>query len=360
MKKFILPLLTLAVFIATGCSEKFKVAAPYKDITVVYGLLDQLDTAHYIRIQKAFLDENKSAVTMAKVADSNFFANINVRIERYSFSGTYHDSIHLNRVDLNLEGYPKQSGTFFDAPNYAYKFKDLLDPNYIYRIKVVNLATGKIDSANAPVIEDVNANAFRMYLLDDSNGVHIGLDFAETGANKVIQFSGSYTPPADFTFNGLSSPAIIAQAFVRFNWLDSNILSHAKTAHSYDYNMGYMNLVYNQFEYKVPDINFYTAVRTGLNDAPANTYRLFDRCDLIVYLATQDFSTYQQTMANQGTGLTGSEIQPVYTNIKGKDVLGLFTSRGHKIGKITITRNTMDSMMISPYLNPVKIAGTTY
>src|SRR5437764_4127391 len=54
----LLPVLCLLA----SCSEDFTVGAPYKAITVVYGIMDVGDTAHYIRIQKAYYDENMSAL----------------------------------------------------------------------------------------------------------------------------------------------------------------------------------------------------------------------------------------------------------------------------------------------------------
>ena len=75
----------LGIFIASmialgmgSCSEDFDIAAPYKDITVVYGLMNIGEPVQYIRIQKAFLDPNKSALEVAKIPDSNYYRNITV------------------------------------------------------------------------------------------------------------------------------------------------------------------------------------------------------------------------------------------------------------------------------------------
>jgi hypothetical protein len=352
-------LAVISLLFATGCTEKFDVAAPYKNITIVFGLLDQSDTAHYIRVQKAFLDQNKSAVSMAQAPDSNFYPNLNVRIERYNFLGVYKDSIHLNRVDLNKEGYPKQPGAFFNAPNYAYKFTDLLDPNFIYRIKTTNLTTGETDSSDAPILEDKNTSNFYVYNIDDSSGVRLGLDFAKTGQNDHLEIFGHYSPVNNFNFNGQNTPAAVAQLFIRFNWLDSNVTTHQKTRQSYDYNAGYLTFN-NGFSFKIDDITLYSALATALGIAPANTQRLIDRSDIFIYLGTQDFLNYQQNSLTQGTGLTGSEIEPIYTNIKGANALGLFTSRAMKTNKQTITLNTIDSLMLHPLLQAANIKGTAY
>lgn len=361
MKKLMMPFVVMAAMIlASGCSEKFEVGAPYKDITVVYGLLAKSDTAHYIRIQKAFLDQDKSAIDMAKTPDSSFYASLNVVIKRYTFGGVYRDSIHLNRVDLNNEGYPKQPGAFFTAPNYAYKFKDVLNADYIYRLIITNTATGAVDSSETPIIDDTNPATFYVDMIDDTSLNRGGLDFASTSIYRNIQFAGIYYPPANFNFHGQTTPVAIAQGIIRFNWVDSNTITTEKVGRFYDYNLGYAGISNNHFNYKIDNLVFYNALNSALGIAPANTARLLGRVDLYFYLGSYDFYVYQQITANQGTGLTGNEIQPIYTNIKGKDALGLYTARGSRTGKITITRNTIDSLIISPILTNANIKGTAY
>lgn len=46
--------LTAFLFFAS-CETDFDINADWKDITVVYGALNQNDSIHYIRIQKLFL-----------------------------------------------------------------------------------------------------------------------------------------------------------------------------------------------------------------------------------------------------------------------------------------------------------------
>src|SRR5690606_21255581 len=131
MKKILFSVLSLAfVFGIQSCSEDFEVTAPYKDVTLVYGLLNMQDTAHYIRIQKAFLDENKNAFDMARQADSSFYreSDLEVVMKEIANGAMVGAPIPLSRVDMNLEGYPKKEGVFFTAPNYGYKFKKGLNP----------------------------------------------------------------------------------------------------------------------------------------------------------------------------------------------------------------------------------------
>jgi hypothetical protein len=362
MKKIFFPAIaSIALLFIAGCSEKFKVAAPYKNITVIYAMLDQADTPHYVRIQKAFLDESKSAVTMAQTPDSSFYSALNVRIARIDYQGRMRDTIHLDRVDLNHEGYPKQTGTFFNAPNYAYKFTQVLDGRYIYRIYATNPATGETDSADAPVIEDRDPSIFYVDKLD-TNTIRAGLDFTNVSKNVEI-FSLYYTPAAyNFSFEGQSGPAYFAQLVIGFNWWDSSITTHQKTQRHYDYNAGFLPCsgASAQADYVIKDIQLYSALATAMANTPANTVRLLDRCDLTMYLGTLDYYQYYQTSLTQGTGLTGSEIEPIATNVKGANALGLYTSKGYRTGKITMVPSTVDSLIASPLLSSARIVGTVY
>jgi hypothetical protein len=367
MKKIIFPLLALlALSVLPACSEKFKVAAPYKNITVIYGLLDQSDTAHYIRIQKAFLDDNKSAISMSKEPDSSFYSNINVVMKRIDmYSHKVRDIIQLNRVDLGQEGYAKDSGLFFNTPNYAYKFRGNLDSTLIYRLVVTNGVTGEVDSAEAPIIADRQGSTsagFYVYLLDDTTVNHGKISFSSSNQYVTVNtLYGMYYPPYNFLFQGYTSPVGIVQGYLRFNWVDSNTTDGSITPRHYDMDLGYTGIYSDvNFGYKPKNLDLINALNNGMGAAPAYIVRLLDRCDLTFYLGSYDFNTYIQVQQLQGIGLTGNEIQPNYTNVKGGSAVGLFTSRGKRTGKVTIDGATVGFLMCSPLLTDTRIRGTSY
>ncbi len=369
VKFIIIPFLSLiALFYTTGCTEKINIAAPYKDISVVYGLLDNRDAAHYIRIQKAFLDNNKSALDMAKTYDSNFYNNLNVIIKRLDFSYKIKDTIQLSLVNLDDEGYPKEPGVFFNTPNYAYKFTGALNPNLIYRLVITNLNTGKVDSADAPIIEDADSTIFYIDALDPRLSAQPPLDFSSTVTNRSYSFSGEYREPIGFKYKFYTesgdsliqdNPVDIAQAVIRFNWVDSEITTGTMTPQYYDFDAGFVKTGKTSFTFYIKNAVLYNALATGLKKAPTNVARLLDRCDLFVYMSTIDFATYRERSLVQGIGLTGNEIQPIYTNIKGS-ALGLFTSKGWRRGKVTLTPATVDSIMHRSMFAESNVKGTVY
>ena len=102
--------------IFSSCSTDFEINAPYKETIVVYGLLNTLDTAQFIRISKAYLGEG-NALVMAQEPDSINYADIlDVKMERWqSENGPVLETFSLQRTDT----IPKDEG-IFAAPYQVY------------------------------------------------------------------------------------------------------------------------------------------------------------------------------------------------------------------------------------------------
>ena len=64
----------------SSCSNDFEVSAPWKEVPVAYALLSPKDSAHYVRIEKAFLDPNVSALEIAQIADSLYYPENDIAV----------------------------------------------------------------------------------------------------------------------------------------------------------------------------------------------------------------------------------------------------------------------------------------
>jgi hypothetical protein len=100
----------------------------WKDIPVVYGIVNRTDTAHYIRIERAYLPPNRSALEVAKDVDSLYFDPNEFEVELYLLFPSDRDTSlwrePIERVDLRNEGIFRDTGIFQNEPAYAYKTKD--------------------------------------------------------------------------------------------------------------------------------------------------------------------------------------------------------------------------------------------
>ncbi len=103
------------------CTTDFVLEGDWEEIPIVYGFINANDTAHYIRLEKAFLEPGGDASQIAQIADSLYFGtDVEVVLENISNGQSY----TLTRVDGNLDGYPRATGVFADSPNYLYKILD--------------------------------------------------------------------------------------------------------------------------------------------------------------------------------------------------------------------------------------------
>jgi hypothetical protein len=324
-----------------SCSEDFKVGAPYRPITVIYGLMNMADTAHYIRVQKAFLDENISSLVMAKDVDSNFYSSIKVQLKEIGSNLTVTET--LNRVDLNNEGFKKDTGVFFNAPNYAYKTKRFLDPANTYRIVVTNTATGQVDSAETSII-NADPNAFR---IDDF--------YSEYKLNFQAVFeTNNYT-----LLVRAPSNAQIFEGIIRFHWANKNEVSGVQTDDSADWSFNTTEKSGDAVTLSTRELSFYSFLRDRMGPASTGITRYMDSADIFVWAGSNELATYRKINGAQG-GLTADQIKPLYTNIKSssKDgALGLFTTRARReFHGAGIDLRTLDALSKKPITEKLNIA----
>jgi hypothetical protein len=322
-------LIFASLFVLSGCSEDFEVAAPYRNYTFVYSLLDMGDTAHYVRIQKAFLDENKSALSMATVADSSFYTNVNAYFLTYKGSSSVRiDSIPLVKVDSRNENIPKDSGLFFNDPSYIYKCKTTINPNLEYKLVVSLPDFGTVATARIPVIDTA---------------------FIQLPRNPTINFAPTKLPsglPAKLalsvTVNG-GGRAAFGQATLRFRYQDE--LAGVRTNRFVDFPFPYEQIASggNQLTVEALNASIYSFLSQSIPALP-NVNRYIDSCDVIYSVGGRDFLNYILTQQIQG-GLTAEQSRPLFTNLSGTNVFGLVSSRASRtktrIGLVPITLDSL-------------------
>jgi hypothetical protein len=317
--------------LVSSCSKDFKIDAPYKDITIVYGLLNISDTAHYVRIHKAFLDETKSALVMATQTDSIYYKNLSVTVYELKKPNPNTgirpvDSINktyvLQRVDLSLEGYPKEPGTFSQLPNIAYKFKTALSDGFDYMLRLNS--NGKIITGVTPIIAK-DSTKFTVNEIDFDPSYLIRF----RDVNQFARYElGIGSPNFAKFYNGI----------IRFHWIDKNITNGTSTDHYRDWVFN-DNCVISSINTRENIVmgtyktSFYTAIRNAIGPAPANIERYIDSSDIFIWAGSNDLYTYNLINNNTG-GLTADQIKPTWSNLQSSgtasDVIGIFTSRAVK------------------------------
>jgi hypothetical protein len=142
MRKLTIFLLAISVLFM-ACETDFEVNAEWKEVTVVYGLLDQSQPQQYIKINKAYLGEG-DALQMASVADSVNYnpADLEVKIFKVKEGDT------LGFVTLYDTILEKDSGLFatdeniiHTTPSNFFLTNNADEKDYI--LSIINKKSGK-------------------------------------------------------------------------------------------------------------------------------------------------------------------------------------------------------------------------
>jgi len=318
----------------SACSNDFEVTAPWKEIPVVYGILSPQDTAHYIRIEKAFLDPDKSAFEVAQIADSLYYPEgaITVWLERTDNQ----NRIALKRVNGALEGYPRDPGVFADQPNWLYKANTAGFPLLAgkkYRL-VIERQDGKADitaettlpgdflivkpvvNTAVPKIAFAGSKSTTIQWRTDENGVF----FNVTLVVRIYE-------------RNLNGTLINTQEFVWDAATNQERNGTPVSGGVYEASVG------------LSGISFYNFLAQRLQKPGPNRYREFASCDIIIDGGGKEIKEYLET-ADANGGLTGAETFPNFSNIS--EGFGIFTGKNQTIAQnIRIDGITVDSMNMS-------------
>jgi hypothetical protein len=143
---FFFSLLTvLAIF--SACSTDVDIYADYKDVPIVYGLLDYRADTNFIKITRAFCGTNDNPINANEVAliadSSNYPGKLEARlIELKSGIGGIYEPTGCEFVLDTMTIHDKEAGTFYSPDQKIYYTTEQLNARtngsrYKYRLKVV-------------------------------------------------------------------------------------------------------------------------------------------------------------------------------------------------------------------------------
>lgn len=338
MKNLIYLLSVLLLF--SACSEDFKVGADYKEVTVVYGLLDKGITSNeqFIKITKGFYSEDEDNLLLAMNKDSIYYADLDVKIEEVS-NGNVSNTFQCNKVDLATLPNPviKRTGIFLDSPNYAYRFVANLDPNLEYRLVLKNNETGSVITGITNIINtsDQIFSVIRPFF-----------------GFGLLEFSD---PSQSYNFIWKAPPgAEMFDIMLRFNYDEITISTKDTVSKSVDLALAsFIPRITETMSYKVENSTFYSLLTANVGAAPSNNVvRRVDTPELFFMAGDETLKTYIDINNAQG-GLTNDQIKPEFTNLSRdgvpgtvtKDVLGIFGTRAtRRVGYVLFDNDTYDSI----------------
>lgn len=320
-------LASLVLLMFNSCSTEFEVAAPYKEIPIVYGLLNKLDQYHYIKVNKAYLNKEGSAYTAGAVTDSNLYPyTLDVKLIAVNSLGVEFDSVKLDTIHMPKEpGNFQTNNVYYRTPSYKLKFlsatkTDTVWADYIVRVRKV-----------------------------ESDGITLGKLIASSSCSVVGEVRFKLTPNQIDLWDPINSetrPEYKKQtlkwlsarngkrysAFLRFYFKVENDLLGTSELDSIDMQLMSNNKVNSidgstEIVYVLDGELFYRNIQIAL-DPLASGYRrrYVPPLQFHFQFGGSDLDTYMEV---NGSTISLSEVVPEYTNIEGG--LGIFSSRTTKV-----------------------------
>jgi hypothetical protein len=318
----------IALLISAGCSTKLNIDAPYKETMIIYGLLDQTDTVHYIKINKAYLGPG-NALVMAQTYDSISYGNVlTVQLQQIS-NGTLIKTINLTR-DSTIS---KPVGIFSYPYQVLYKTKAPLDSSCQYNLVVTNNSTHNVFKGSASLI-----NTFSTQEPSRSGS---NLNFGLTSPQNILWTTA---------INGA-----VYDLVLRFYYYEESRATHVIVLKYLDWDFGNQIATANpNMMVVIPGSTFFQYLESTLSPLDGSIYRFVSNtvnstppgnAELIFSIGSQDLSTY--LIVSQPTNSI-TQVQPQYTDIV--NGFGLFASRYQRIlNNLHFDPGTLDSLYLGQY-----------
>lgn len=323
MKKivFSLSLLAIVVSLFNSCSTDFEVAAPYKEIPIIVGLLNKSDSIHYIKVNKAYLNKDGSAYLAGSISDSNLYRYpISVKLYALSTSNVRFDSVTLDTTRVFKSGGTFQTNdVVYKTPSYKLRFTSFSGSDTTwarYEVVVRRVSDNAIlASSICGVVSDVR---FR----NAPNQIDLYNPFPSASTPE-------YKNPTLRWYTARNGRRY--SAFLRFRFRVVNDAQGINYMDSVD-----MQLISNNrnsrldgssnIDYTLSGERFYNNLQVALDPVPSGYRREYvPPLEFHFEYAGEELDTYMEI--NNST-VSLSEVVPEYTNIKGG--YGIFSSRVRK------------------------------
>ena len=326
--------------ITPSCETDFSLNGDYTITPVVFGLLDQNQSTHMIKITKAYLGDGDNLV-YAQNPDSNYFQQVDARVIEYVDSEpsgrewSLYDSIITNK---------DTSGLFYGPEQKVYVFREpALDENAEYEL-IIDINEGQ---------HEVKGRTTLLSGFDVSG--QLSLPTYKVTFNNANPTSSTDYKAWIFTVTEALNAADYNYKYT-FNFTEF-YMDGSSQSFSLERNEG------NQSQEKPSNpqvqtasfggLSFFEWLDTQIPDDDNVDYRIMTGLDLQIAVAHEDLAQYID-VAQPVTSI--SQVEPVYTNLENS--LGLFSSRFiYEQYNFRLVKNSMRELCIGQFTGTKKFCS---
>lgn len=333
-----------SLLVLASCDNELDITADWKDVPVIYGILDVNDTTQYVKLNKAFLGQG-DVLMMAQEFDSLHYnedlIELNLLEQKLEWVDSISDYGWVTKKVIELEPtdeFDKPQGIFSSPSQIIYKTTEELNKERFYGIEVFNKG---VDSVVARAETPID---LLPHIQISKPNIYTSLNITSDG----------YTPKVEWTS---VEGGKLYELKMRFNYVEHPILDPSDTTHKYiewnfpqiqslDVNGG--DAMNYTISYE-PFLNFIAAnieedptVRRQavgmVTNSGVSGFTISHSClDFTLYAAGEELTTYILLNGNSSSIVVD---RPTYTNIE--NGIGVFSSR---------TKDDVENVKISNLTN---------
>jgi len=341
IRKTLLLLSSIALF--ASCDNDLQIIADWKDVPVVYGILNAEDTVHYVKLNKAFLGQG-DVMMMAQEFDSLHYAgeDVGLRLLELEESSVPNEG-WIIRKQIELEPtneFVKPEGVFSSPTQVIYQTTEEVIAGSLYSAQVYRKSNDTLIAyTENPIIivKPVKMTKPNTYspLTITENGYVPKVEWESVAGAEMYELS--------MFFNYMEFPVAGGDTISKSISLDfPNRLSNNSDGGD---NMSY-SIEFNQFlNFIASNISEDPSVRrlvVGMQAAQVvSGFAITHAClDFTLHAAGEDLSTY--LVLNQNSNSLVLD-RPEYSNIE--NGIGIFSSRTFDtVSNVKITNSSNDEI----------------
>ncbi len=314
-------LLILPLTLLLSCSKDLNINDDWKEIMIVYGLLNPNDSVHYIKITKAFLGPG-NALEYAQIPDSSNFKNkLVVSLDEYNGENLV-SSILLDTTTITN----KDTGIFYFPNQLIYIAHAQLNVDHEYRITITDTTTGVQVTSYTNLVNNFNIKAPNSF--SKATFVQGSLTQAEWSSAK---YGRMYQLNIRFNYWEIKISDTSQKVKKSVNWPVFDDMKSRTLDGGEDMTAGFYG------------DGFYYTIKAKVAEDPT-VYRIPDSVEYIFTVASEDLSNYIEVTNPSNTIV---QEKPIYTNIE--NGIGIFSSRTDNTifspRKLRLSDRTYDSLV---------------
>jgi hypothetical protein len=323
-------LMGLFAFGLSSCSNDFRITSEWRDIPVVYGLLNHRDTAHYVRVEKAYLDETTNALVLAQNPDSLYYPENEIQVELVDVNQNSVVAV-MQRVEVQAEGiFVDTNSTFVTSPKYVYKAKATLNPARDYAVRIKNVDGSEKATAQTPMIPT-------MIPVSPVDGANTALSFRYPSAQPTVTII--WRNPENAHYYDLNLVVRYRESY-NGTVVNKSVVWRARP--------GVVNVGGQNTTAQLRGESFFSFMSSALSPAPTGMTRCITGTDIRIDAGSKDLFDYIRVI-DAAQGLAGGfNPPPPFTNVQ--NGVGLLAARQNlTIPDIRLTAETLDSLSTGVY-----------